>query len=90
METNRILHAHVGDSHEDIGIEGGASYQFHFLSLTIIWAGAVNVGIIVYLFRHSVITYYIHAIIMWIACIFTFCGAFMQIVMGQGSIGNGA
>ena len=81
MEINRLLHE--GGNHGN-SEEAQPYYQFHLLSLTIVWAGAVNIGIIVYLFRHSVITYYLHAIIMWVACIFTFTGAFMQIIKDQG------
>ena len=52
----------------------------HLLILTIMWAGVANLGILVYMWRQTVITYYLHAIIMWVLAIFTFVGAFLQLI----------
>ena len=52
----------------------------HLTVLTIMWAGVANLGILVYMFRQTVITYYLHAIIMWVLAIFTFVGAFLQLI----------
>ena len=78
----------VGDGDEGDS-NTGAAYQFHLLSLTIIWAGAANLGLIVPLFRHSVVTYYLHAIIMWVVAIFNFAGCFMELVVEEGELGDG-
>ena len=66
-----------------------AAYDFHLLVLTIIWGGVVNIGLIVPLFRHTVITYYLHAFIMWIVAIFNFAGCFMELVVESGELGDG-
>ena len=53
------------------------------------WAGVANLGLIVPLFRHTVVTYYLHAIIMWVLAIFTFAGSFLQLIAESGSLPNG-
>ena len=63
-------------------------FRFHVISLTIIWVGMANVGLICRLFRHSLLSYYIHAISMWIVAIFTFVGSFMEIAAQAASTEN--
>lgn len=60
----------------------------HLLVLTIVWAGVANLGLIVPLWRQTVLTYYLHAIIMWVLAIFTFVGSFMELVVESGDIAN--
>ena len=60
----------------------------HLLILTIMWAGVANLGILVYMWRQTVITYYLHAIIMWVLAIFTFVGSFFELVAESGEIVN--
>ena len=48
----------------------------HRLTLTVMWTGVANLGLLAPLFRHSVLSYYVHSISMWIVAIFTFVGVF--------------
>ena len=40
-----------------------------------------NLGIIFPLFRQTVLTYYLHALTMWIVAILTFVGTIIQIIV---------
>ena len=70
----------VGDGH--LPSEPAVSVlTFHCYILTIVWCGLANLGMIFPLFRHTVITYYLHAITMWIVAILTFVGTIIQIIV---------
>jgi formate-dependent nitrite reductase membrane component NrfD len=71
----------LGDDDDEGGGEGeGDAFNLHLLSLTIMWAGVANLGLIVPLFRQTTVTYYLHTLLMWIVCIFTFVGSYMELM----------
>ena len=84
----RFLHEQSKPLVGDDGGGLGALFQMHLLILTIMWAGVANLGMLVYLWRQTVITYYLHAIIMWVLAIFTFVGSFFELVAESGEIAN--
>ena len=58
--------------------------------LTVGWCGVANLGLIMPLFRQSVVTFYLHAICMWGVVVCTAVGVIGEIIVWDGRIVYGA